>query len=92
MKSPEEQLKDAQEAQTNLRAMVVAAGILTEPEAAQFIRVEVGDPADAPHGEHCTCGHDMSDATLLAVGIDRKVGEERFNDILTLLNSTGGSN
>ena len=94
MKPLAEQQKDAQEAEVNLRAMIVAAGILTEAEAAMYISVEVGDPSIAPaaHEANCSCGHDMGDATLLQVGISQKIGKARFQQIITLVNSGGGSN
>jgi hypothetical protein len=39
MRTPEQQEQDAREAATTLRAMIVAAGILTEQEADMYIDV-----------------------------------------------------
>lgn len=99
MKTQEEQLQEAREAQTSLRGMVVAAGILSEPEAVQFVIVRVGDksklvhlPAGSVPTECDTCGCDMHDSTFLEIGIDKAIGEEKFHAIVALLDQTGAEN
>jgi hypothetical protein len=66
MKTQEEHVQEAAVAQEKLHQIVVAAGILTEQEAKDYLIVRAGDksklpvnlPADAVPHECSSCGYD----------------------------------
>lgn len=97
MKTQEEHVQEAAVAQEKLHQIVVAAGILTEQEAKDYLIVRAGDksklpvnlPADAVPHECSSCG---CDTTMLEIGIDKAVGEVRFHAIIALIQDVGQEN
>ena len=88
----------ALETQEKIRALVVAAGLMTESEAAEYIIVQVGklgegslkDVVPPTKCEGCGCEHAAEDWVPLEIGVSRLVSEETRNKIMLLMTYTSG--
>jgi hypothetical protein len=87
------------ETQEKIRALVVAAGLMTEAEAEEYIAVKVGKlgegsfkGAELPPTkcEGCGCEHNHEDWVPLEIGISRIVSDEVRNKIALLMTYTSG--
>ncbi len=87
------------EAQEKIRALVVAAGLMPEAEAEEYIIVRVGklgegalkDITSLPsHCEGCGCEHDPEDFVPLEIGISRMISDDVRQQIALLMTYTSG--
>jgi hypothetical protein len=97
MLTDEQKIAEAAEAEKKLRDLVVAAGILTAEESIKYLQIGVASRSQLPAGvvpEPCCsgCGHDMSDAVILRIGIATEVGEEKRDAIFALLENAQTEN
>jgi hypothetical protein len=86
------------ETQEKIRALVVAAGLMTEAEAVEYIVVQVAKlgeghfknvhPPDKCEG--CGCEHAAEDWVPLEIGISRIVSMEVRDKIMLLMSHTSG--
>ena len=88
----------AVETQEKIRALVVAAGIMTEAEAEEYIVVQVGKLGEGSFKnavmptvcDGCGCEHNHEDWIPLEIGISRLVSDEVRNKIALLMTYTSG--
>jgi len=97
MLTDEQKIAEAREAEQKLRDLIVAAGILTADESLKFIQIGVASRSALPAGvvpETCCsgCGHDMSDAVILRIGISTEVSDQKRDAIFALLESAQAEN
>ena len=86
------------ETQEKIRALVVAAGLMTEAEAEEYIVVQVGKLGEGSFKnahvpstcEGCGCEHNIEDWVPLEIGVSRLVSAEVRNKIMLLMSHTSG--
>jgi hypothetical protein len=86
------------ETQERIRALVVAAGLMTEKEAEEYIVVQVGKLGEGSlknvvpptKCEGCGCEHAAEDWVPLEIGISRMVPMETRDKIMLLMSHTSG--
>ena len=88
----------ALEAQEKIRAMVVAAGLMSQAEAEEFIFVRVGKIGEGAlknavlptKCDGCGCEHSHEDWIPLEIGISNAVSDDVRNQIALLMEYTSG--
>lgn len=88
----------ALETQEKIRALVVAAGLMTESEAEQYIIVQVAKLSESalrdiklpPKCDGCGCEHLPEDFIPLEIGVSRLVSDEVRHKIMLLMSHTSG--
>jgi hypothetical protein len=86
------------ETQEKIRALVVAAGLMTEAEAVEYIVVQVAKLGEGSFKniqvpdkcEGCGCEHNPEDWVPLEIGISRTVPLEVRDKIMLLMAHTNG--
>ena len=86
------------ETQEKIRALVVAAGLMTETEAEEYIVVQVGKLGEGSFKDAVVpticegCGHEHTheDWVPLEIGISRMVPMETRDKIMLLMSHTSG--
>jgi hypothetical protein len=90
---------EAAATEARLRAMAVAAGLVTEQEAEKWIKVQIGEFGKGAFAnvelpvacEGCGAEHNEDDWVPLEVGIHLDMPEKARNTLFFLMNTPSGS-